>query len=116
MGGGDDNFAVLDPSGIPKDVLLEVDGGEGNDTIRGRAEGGREQLDGGPGDDTILTGAPADDKELDGGGGDDTIIITSKLEVLASLRAAKLPKVAGATLLGGRGDDRMLGGPQGDLL
>jgi Ca2+-binding RTX toxin-like protein len=124
LGGGDDTFSVLDPRGIPEDVLLEVEGGPGNDTILGRKGGGREILRGdrvdenespvGPfGDDTLITGAPEDGKVLDGGGGNDVIVIIVNSQA-RSFMAAKSSRFG--LLLGGAGNDRVTGGPGRDRM
>jgi hypothetical protein len=110
LGGGNDQFGVLDPLGIPRDVLLEAEGGRGNDEIRGRRGAGREMLSGNQGDDLLVTGAPAEDKELEGGEGNDTIIITSDHSALA----AKAHR--GGKLNGGSGRDRLKGCPANDKL
>ena len=71
---GNDSFRPGD-GGIPEDVELYVEAGDGNDTVIGHPGGGTETLLGGAGDDILITGEPADRKELDGGTGDDKIFV-----------------------------------------
>jgi hypothetical protein len=132
LGGGDDQSAVLEPRGIPTDVLLEVWGGPGNDTIWGRKGGGMEALHGdnidasgfhpeGPfGNDTLITGAPEDGKELSGGGGDDVIVIIVNNQARSFL-GATTPALASkgaitSRILGETGNDRLTGGPGNDKM
>lgn len=111
LGDEADGFQVGD-GGIPADVLLKVEAGEGNDFIRGRPGAGREELYGADGDDEIITGPPEEGKVLDGGGGNDTITVIG-----AAPRSAVGSKSSGvARLIGGAGRDRLTGGPRPDNL
>jgi Ca2+-binding RTX toxin-like protein len=72
----DDGLGV--PEGIAKQVLLEINGGAGNDTLEGT--GGDDTLFGGRGNDLIYGGSGNDivsgghgNDKLDGGDGDDII-------------------------------------------
>jgi Ca2+-binding RTX toxin-like protein len=114
---GNDSFRPAD-GGVPEDVELFVEAGEGNDTIIGHPGGGAETIQGGPGDDLIITGEPADRKELDGGTGDDKIFVGSGDgggggQVMAAKRG-KGPK--GAEIRGAAGNDKLVGGRQGDRI
>ena len=79
LGDGDDYMTWSDQ----RDVVYEVDAGEGNDEVRGfsgsMTAGLRQTIDGGPGNDKVdgdlgddvVRGGPGND-EVDGGGGNDT--------------------------------------------
>lgn len=89
LGGGNDSFAVA-ATGQFNDIPLTVDGGEGNDMLRGSdgndvliGDSGDDDIDGGRGADTELLGAGFDtalwlpgeaSDVIDGGGGHDTLV------------------------------------------
>jgi RTX calcium-binding nonapeptide repeat (4 copies) len=131
LGGANDEFSVLDPGGIPADVVLEVWGGPGDDTIWGRKGSGREELHGdsvgefgepvGPfGNDTLITGAPEDGKQLSGGGGDDVIVIIVNNQARsffdATTPALTSKAITTSRILGETGNDRLTGGPSNDRM
>jgi Ca2+-binding RTX toxin-like protein len=102
---GNDSLAFL---------ALELDGGDGDDTLRGGD--GDDLLSGGAGDD-ILAGRAGDD-ELDGGDGDDTLRGGDGDDLLAGGAGDDI--LAGHAgddeLDGGDGDDTLRGGDGDDLL
>jgi Ca2+-binding RTX toxin-like protein len=96
LGGGDDTFAV-DPS-VPASVSATIDGGPGSDTLRG-----------GEGDDTIYAGDDHAPDTLEGGGDDDVLYGINIFHPRHDSGAARM--------LGGPGDDLLIGGQpcDGDL-
>ena len=88
LGGGDDTFTVA-AQGQFNNIPLTVDGGDGNDVLRGSdgndvliGGGGSDNVDGGRGTDTELLGGGSDTAVwlpgeasdiIDGGGGHDTL-------------------------------------------
>jgi Ca2+-binding RTX toxin-like protein len=96
LGDGNDSFAV-DP-GVPASVSSIVDGGGGEDELRG-----------GDGDDVLYAGDDHVPDTLEGGGGDD---------VLYAVNILHPRKDSGATrMIGGPGSDLLVGGQpcDGDL-
>jgi len=89
LGPGNDKIA-FDRS-VPDEVALTVDGGPGSDW-----------LGGGPGGDTLYAGDDADPDRLEGWGGNDALFGVNILH-------PRRPSGA-ATLLGGGGDDLLIGG------
>ena len=131
LGAGDDQVKVS-AGGIPEAVYLGVNGGDGNDTIRGRSGPGLDGLDGGRGDDTIygeggddliqggdgndrLFGGPGTDTiigddgndEINGGGGRDVLQGSEGKDVINGLSEDD-------KLFGGAGNDRLFGGAGND--
>ena len=89
LGGGDDTFAVA--GSVPSSVSSIVDGGKGDDDLRG-----------GKGDDVIYAGDDHDPDTIEGGGGDD---------VLYGVNIFHPRKDSGAaTMDGGPGNDLLIGG------
>lgn len=112
---GNDTFRPGD-GGIPEDIELYVEAGDGNDTVIGHPGGGTETLLGGAGDDILITGEPADRKELDGGTGDDKIFVGVGQDP-GQVMAAKGGKGAkGAEIRGSAGNDKLTGSPQNDRI
>jgi Ca2+-binding RTX toxin-like protein len=140
--GSDDRFAV-GPGSLPKSMILQVTGGPGADTIRGRdgpgfdnlyGDGGKDRIFGEGGNDR-LTGGPGQD-ELDGGTGDDALYGEEGEDILSGGDGfgqdyldggpdndvlnglAEDDKLFGGMgndrMSGGKGDDRMVGGPGRD--
>lgn len=96
--GGDD---TLDASALPAGLIaLELDGGDGNDTIIGSA--GADQIDAGPGNDTV-----------DGNPGNDSIVLGAGDDLNTWNNGDNSDSV-----LGGDGDDRQVvnGAPLGDVM
>lgn len=89
LGAGNDEVA-FDRS-LPPGVVVVADGGEGSDWLRG-----------GPGGDTLYGGDDAEPDRLEGAGGDDALF---GINVLHPQRAS-----GAATMLGGGGNDLMIGG------
>lgn len=112
LGDEADTFQVGESGGIPAEVMLKVEAGEGNDFVKGRPAGGREELYGADGDDEIITGPPEEGKVLDGGGGNDRITVIGA----APRTAAPAKGSTMARLLGGAGRDLLTGGPGPDSL
>ena len=103
LNGGADQ---LDLSGLPAGLLaVEVDGGDGNDTITGHA--GADLILGGRGHDSISSGAGND--TLSGGDGNDTLRGEAGNDVLRG-------QMHNDRLLGGDGDDTCDGGGGDDNL
>ena len=102
--------------------IENVEGGAGNDVLRGDADANR--LDAGPGDDTIfggdgagaddtLTGGPGSDRVL-GGGGDDLVVGGDGDDFLdGGAGADQLAGEAGNDRLAGRAGPDYLGGGDG---
>lgn len=89
LGAGNDEVA-FDRS-LPPGVAVVADGGEGSDWLRG-----------GPGGDTLYGGDDAEPDRLEGAGGDDALFGVNVLHP---------QHVSGAaTMLGGGGNDLMIGG------
>lgn len=113
LGAGNDSFTVYEPTELPFPTSLTVDGGAGDDDIKGAS--GNDVLRGGPGDDVLrgyagndvleggdgndqLSGHTGDDR-LDGGAGDDNLE-ADQVSFTSS------DATAGAdTLIGGPGKD-----------
>lgn len=114
LGDGNDTFRPAG-GGVPEDVELFVEAGEGNDTIVGHPGGGKETILGGTGDDIISTGGPGDDKEIDGGGGDDKIFVGVDQEQ-GQVRARAKAGRGGAKLSGQSGNDKIVGSRQNDRI
>jgi Ca2+-binding RTX toxin-like protein len=89
LGAGDD-VAAFDRS-LPPGVSVAIDGGQGSDWLRG-----------GPGGDTLYAGDDEAPDWLEGGGGDDALFGVNILH-------PRHPSGA-ATMLGGGGNDLMVGG------
>ena len=121
---GDDQFKVSSGD-LPAATLLRVEGGLGNDTIRGSAreggdllygdegndtiygEGGADLIRGGEGDDELEGGPGADD--IDGEGGNDYVSGSGGNDVLKG--------GAGKDIINGLSeDDKLFGGPGNDKL
>ena len=107
-GGGSD---MIDATGVTNDT---VDGGDGNDTIRG--DFGDDLLIGGAGSDSIL-GEFGDDS-MDGGGANDTLIGAAGFDSLFG--GSGNDWISGDadsdTLSGGSGDDNLSGDDAADSL
>ncbi len=89
MGGGNDSFTV--DESVPSSVSSIIDGGPGEDTLRG-----------GKGDDVLYAGDDHVADTLEGGGGDD---------VLYGVNIFHPRKNSGAaTMIGGPGNDLLIGG------
>lgn len=108
--GGDDTI-IVDPSVTQS---LEIDGGDGNDTIYGGA--GNDTINGGEGDDRIYGGGGDDSIRgragsdyLDGGAGEDSLYGDSGSDTLTG-------GTGNSSLSGGSGDDLLLGQGSNDVL
>ncbi len=96
----------LDLSGLPAGLLsVEVDGGDGNDTVIGHA--GADLILGGRGNDSISAGAGHD--TLSGGDGNDVLRGEAGHDVLRG-------QMNNDRLIGGDGDDTCDGGGGDDIL
>ena len=112
--------------------ILQISGGNGNDTItvnsteasvqfvRLFGDAGNDTLNGGPGNDLLVGGAGAD--TINGGAGDDTIYGDDVILVLADAGAAQpqvfiQPNAPGGNdiLSGGDGSDLLAGGSGADI-
>ena len=106
LGAGDDLFKVSSGS-VPEGVTVNVFGGDGNDTIRGRNGPGLDQLLGDGGDDTIY-GEGGDDT-LDGGDGNDTLLGGPGNDLIFG-------RAGNDDMFGGGGRDKMAGGTGHDTI
>jgi Ca2+-binding RTX toxin-like protein len=94
LAGGNDRFAVR--GSVPAEISVTVEGGPGQDWLRG-----------GRGDDTLYAGDDSDPDTIVGGGGDDVLF---GVNILHPRRSSGV-----ATLVGGPGNDLLVGGqPCGD--
>jgi Ca2+-binding RTX toxin-like protein len=128
---GDDQFKVSSGD-LPADKPLRVEGGLGNDTIRGSARPGGDLLYGDEGNDTIYGEGGADllrggdgDDEIEGGPGDDDIEGGDGNDYLSgsggrdNLKGGNGKDVINGLseddkLFGGNGNDRLSGGSGND--
>ncbi len=88
--GGDD---VISAAGLPANILLTENGGDGNDILIGGA--GNDTLSGGAGDDTLLGGGGQD--ILDGGTGNNVL---QQAPVVRNVAASDGAHAASAAVLG----------------
>lgn len=128
LGDGNDGFAVLDTPGL-RDPDVKAKGGLGADVLRGGdysdsldGGSGRDEIHGESGDDT-LTGGDRSRDVLDGGPGSDDQLDYSDRRAAVSVDLARGRGGSGRerdrlaaieTVIGGRGDDTVLGDEGGN--
>jgi Ca2+-binding RTX toxin-like protein len=118
-GGGDDTVSLgyvgINPPATraPVSCRADIDGGEGNDTLRAGA--GRDRMSGGAGND-YLDGSGGNDAIL-AGDGDDIVLVAAGRDVVSGgagkdfINAAGGGSPLGLVADGGEGDDNIHGAP-----
>ncbi len=109
--GGDGNDVITAAAGVPAGLL---DGGAGNDTIRG--SNGNDTLAGDEGNDVLVAGPGRN--VLIGGAGNDRLVGGAGADILSGGDGDDILRGGGGdnVLVGGNGFDRLVGGAKNDLL